>query len=153
MPNLRLPRTVLLVFVSFKYDRDLAVREENAINGALRGLPYHRAGHSQRNLTWVVETDLKASELRERLRTVLEAGCIESARVFTPGSDFTCIDALDPLADAITTAWTRVREWNTGRRPHRPSKDQIFTRAGVAKDERQQAVRAALGLKKRATAA
>lgn len=150
MPNLRPSRTVLLVFVSFKYDRDLAKHEENAINGALRGLPYHRAGHSQRNLTWVVETDLTAPQLRDRLRQALEAGCIETARVFTPGSDFTCTDPLDPLADAITTAWGKVREWNTGRRRHRPTRDQIFTQAGVLKDERQQAVRAALGFKKRA---
>jgi len=114
-PRATRARTVIVVMVAFKWDLERCAREAMAIKRGLYGYPLHAAMHSKRQIAYIVEIDLTAAEVIERLREPLQAGCVERAWAFTPGADVAANEPLDAFTEKVAEAWRNVRRFNASR--------------------------------------
>jgi hypothetical protein len=128
-------RTVLVVMAVFTYDVTHCPREAKSIARALYGYPFKAAIYAARMIGYIVQTDLTADEMMERVREPLAAGCIDRGWVFTPGADVASNLPLDPFVEKVADAWREVRRFNASP-PSRRLPETIFAIARPIEGER-----------------
>lgn len=142
-------RSVFMIVIALNWDADLAFRQLQAITKKLHGLPFRPSMHSKRQIAYIVQFSGTAKQLMDRLGDTIEAGCVENAWVFTPGTNIVCKHPIDPLTDHVKDAWADVGKWNKPYDVPPPNAGEVFKKRGIKDDERSAAIKMGLRPRKR----
>lgn len=124
---------VIALQIFFSYDIDLCVRELTAIKKAIGGKIYP-AMHDKRHIALVMVTNETTEQLVDRLRSVLEVGCISNFWAQVPTAKITGkYGNLDSFVSRVRMAYGLVYQ--------RTKPKHVFTpQAYARKDRRHKAV-------------